>query len=303
MEAVGGLTVALQLVNAVLAEPQDLKQRRGLFGTRNLAAGVNMLRTVSPEPDSLFQAEFVPEFLRPLSAGLKWEDGASDVVASIVRQLGFTSLLYGASASPTLDHESRSYVFTTLPSQWVARYDQCAYIEVDRRLHRALASSVPVVWDYAGEYGRDERADQFFKDSLAHGVGSGVVVGMHGPRNIRVIVALSTGAPCIDARMRDVISEDLGRIVLFAIYFHEIFMRSVVERGVAPASQGVPLSSREHECLTFAAHGQTSRDIAQKLGISERTIQFHFDSIRSKLGALNRQEAVAKAIASGIIRA
>jgi LuxR family quorum-sensing system transcriptional regulator SolR len=41
--------------------------------------------------------------------------------------------------------------------------------------------------------------------------------------------------------------------------------------------------------------------MAHKLGISERTVQFHFDGIRSKLGAANRQEAVAKAISAGII--
>jgi DNA-binding CsgD family transcriptional regulator len=54
--------------------------------------------------------------------------------------------------------------------------------------------------------------------------------------------------------------------------------------------------------LVLAAHGQTTQDMAHALGIGERTIQFHFGGIRSKLGAANRQEAVAKAIATGIIQ-
>jgi LuxR family transcriptional activator of bioluminescence operon len=78
-------------------------------------------------------------------------------------------------------------------------------------------------------------------------------------------------------------------------------MKSVVEQGHAPVSQGAPLSNRERECLALAAQGQTSKDIGVKLGISERTVHFHFDSIRSKLQAVNRQEAVAKAISQGVI--
>jgi DNA-binding CsgD family transcriptional regulator len=65
-------------------------------------------------------------------------------------------------------------------------------------------------------------------------------------------------------------------------------MKGVIEQCVAPRSYGAPLSSRETECLTLAATGQTTPNIALKLGISERTVQFHFDGIRSELGAANR---------------
>jgi len=51
----------------------------------------------------------------------------------------------------------------------------------------------------------------------------------------------------------------------------------------------------------MAARGLASEDIALKLGISPRTVQFHFDSIRSKLGAATRQEAMAKAAYAGML--
>jgi DNA-binding NarL/FixJ family response regulator len=51
----------------------------------------------------------------------------------------------------------------------------------------------------------------------------------------------------------------------------------------------------------MAAHGLVGEDIAFKLSISLRTVQHHFDSIRSKLGAANRQEAVALGLETGII--
>jgi DNA-binding CsgD family transcriptional regulator len=44
-----------------------------------------------------------------------------------------------------------------------------------------------------------------------------------------------------------------------------------------------------------------TNDLAAKLEISARTVQFHFDSIRSKFGAANRQEAIALAVQSGVV--
>lgn len=49
----------------------------------------------------------------------------------------------------------------------------------------------------------------------------------------------------------------------------------------------------------MAARGLTTEDIAARLDISASTVQFHFGCIRTKLGAGNRQEAVAKRIAKG----
>jgi len=250
----------------------------------------------------LGSAAYLPRMLQPLVVAVRRGDGVLESVVDIVRSLGFDNLMYGASASPKLDHESRSYVFTTLPREWVRQYDDQAYIEVDTRLARALDNPLPLIWDYENEVGRSVQTDAFLKDSLAHGVGSGVVCGMHGASQTRVIFALSNAAPRIDDQRRGEIVEQLGDILLLAACFHEIFMKSVVEQGVAPASQGTSLSVRETQCLALAAKGQTTQGIAAELGLSERTIQFHFDGIRSKLGAANRQEAVAKGMAAGLIR-
>jgi DNA-binding CsgD family transcriptional regulator len=239
--------------------------------------------------------------LRPLAFAEGNERAVVESTVAIVRSLGFDNFMYGASTSPKLDHESRSYVFTTLSREWVRRYDDQAYIDVDTRITRALDSPLPLIWDYEGEHGRSAKSDVFLDESLAHGVGSGVVCGTHGAGHTRVIFALSNAAPRIDDLRRREIVERFGDILLLGACFHAIFMKSVVERGLPPSSQGAPLSARETQCLALAARGQTSQDIASQLGISERTVQFHFDGIRSKLGAANRQEAIAKAMARGMI--
>lgn len=62
-----------------------------------------------------------------------------------------------------------------------------------------------------------------------------------------------------------------------------------------------PFSPREHEVLTFAADGLTNKEIAYRLGISERTVQFHINSIFNKTTTNSRTEAVALALRSGWI--
>jgi DNA-binding NarL/FixJ family response regulator len=66
-------------------------------------------------------------------------------------------------------------------------------------------------------------------------------------------------------------------------------------------SEHVKLNSREIEVLTFVARGQRSAQIATKLGIAKRTVDFHLDNARIKLGAATRAQAVVKAAAGGVI--
>lgn len=63
-----------------------------------------------------------------------------------------------------------------------------------------------------------------------------------------------------------------------------------------------PFSPREHEVLTLAADGLTNKEIAYRLGISERTVQFHINSIFNKTATNSRTEAVALALRSGWIQ-
>jgi len=63
----------------------------------------------------------------------------------------------------------------------------------------------------------------------------------------------------------------------------------------------VDLNEREVETLTWAARGKTSAEIAQILGLSKRTVDFHIDNAREKLGAATRVEAAIKATTGRLI--
>ena len=62
-----------------------------------------------------------------------------------------------------------------------------------------------------------------------------------------------------------------------------------------------PFSPREHQVLTLAADGLTNKEIAYRLGISDRTVQFHMNSVFNKTGTASRTEAATLALQQGWI--
>ena len=61
------------------------------------------------------------------------------------------------------------------------------------------------------------------------------------------------------------------------------------------------LSAREREVLVWAAKGLSSKEVAGKLFISERTVQTHLASIYDKLGSKNKTEALLLALKYGVV--
>ena len=78
--------------------------------------------------------------------------------------------------------------------------------------------------------------------------------------------------------------------------------RPVIARDAAvPVNQVVTLTGREIEILRELARVGRNGAIAEKLGIAERTVKAHLESIYMKLGVESRAEAVASAIQRKLI--
>lgn len=60
-----------------------------------------------------------------------------------------------------------------------------------------------------------------------------------------------------------------------------------------------PFSPRELEVLRWVARGLSNKEIAYRLGLSERTVQFHLNSVFNKTTTNSRTEAVALALQNG----
>lgn len=238
----------------------------------------------------------VPAILAPLvEASIQGRD-LMEAVTTIVRSLGFDTFMYGLTTVQRPGHDSLAYFCSTAPQEWVRRYGEFAYIEIDPRVEAAMGSCLPYVWDQLTERGKSLGVDTFLDDAANHGICSGVSFLLPDSNRASVILCLNSPLRILDVQRRVMLVANFGTILTFGYYFHELFMRKVVDAGVPSRLEGSPLTKRERECLTLAAGGLTTEDIAERLGIKRVTAQFHFDSIRTKLAAATRSEAIAHAV-------
>ncbi len=86
----------------------------------------------------------------------------------------------------------------------------------------------------------------------------------------------------------------------------EVFLDQVIaqklltayRRGRAEASRPPQfgLTDREHQILCRLAHGESNKEIARTVGITEKTVRNHLYNIFSKLGVADRTQAVLLAL-------
>ncbi len=82
-------------------------------------------------------------------------------------------------------------------------------------------------------------------------------------------------------------------------------MARVLSQANAPkavSNESINLTDRELEVLKAVARGERSKEIAIKLGISERTVKAHLASIYNKLGVDSRAAAIAVAAQKGLLK-
>jgi DNA-binding CsgD family transcriptional regulator len=66
-------------------------------------------------------------------------------------------------------------------------------------------------------------------------------------------------------------------------------------------NRAISLTKRELEVLSLVIEGKSSKDVADQLYVSKRTIDFHLANIYDKLQVSNRVQAFRRATRLGLI--
>ena len=67
------------------------------------------------------------------------------------------------------------------------------------------------------------------------------------------------------------------------------------------AVEATRLTKREVEILSLIVEGHSSKQVADMLFVSKRTVDFHLDNIYEKLQVTNRMQALQKATKLGLL--
>jgi DNA-binding NarL/FixJ family response regulator len=152
-------------------------------------------------------------------------------------------------------------------------------LEVVRRL-RAAGSRVKIVVLAARS---DEQA---LFESIRAGV-DGYLEKTTGVRTIADALArVAAGERLLTRDQERVAFEGLGRLA---------------RRTREASGLGTSVTPRELEILGYASYGLTMKQIANRLGLSPRTVETHLAKLYRKLGVRNRVQAVSRASALGLI--
>jgi DNA-binding NarL/FixJ family response regulator len=79
------------------------------------------------------------------------------------------------------------------------------------------------------------------------------------------------------------------------------FLPPAISRTLATRTPDSDLSAREREVLSLLARGETNKEIAQHLGITEATVKCHVSVILMRLQATDRTQAVVTALQRGLV--
>ena len=96
------------------------------------------------------------------------------------------------------------------------------------------------------------------------------------------------------------LAEAVRTVCLGMPVLHPVIARKVARYWAQPTDSArpgaAPITSREVEVLDLVAQGLHNKEVADRLGLSTRTIETHLEHIFAKLGVSSRTEAVTLAM-------
>ena len=117
----------------------------------------------------------------------------------------------------------------------------------------------------------------------------------------RAQVALALQAGAAGFLYKDVDPDALVRAIRSVHDGHTLLAAEVADvlsaRPAGPVTSGIgALTRREREVLALLADGQSNREIAGTLRVSEKTVKTHVSSVLAKLGVADRTQAAVLAV-------
>lgn len=187
-----------------------------------------------------------------------------------------------------IGHEAAPGIIKSYPEGWMKHYVENNYAVHDPTCKVALQSPYPFAWqDLQTAFDLSPRETQVMEEAKDAGIKNGISVSIHDPSGDVVGFGFASD-DCHGSTSKTT----LRKIHLLAHQFHMAYTDLYTKSPESIRLPEISLSDKERDVLFWCSRGKSNGVIADILGISEYTVNFHFRNIFRKLGTNSRMVAV-----------
>lgn len=219
--------------------------------------------------------------------------GTYDLLKELAHDAGYRHFAILKSHGAAGANLSPQFVLTSLPHGSVQEYQDMETASGDMALLNALQAGHPFFWDCRTPMSVDTSTVGAENDNR----GTDRLLARLGIRTGLGLPVFSTHAPhgfALFGGERSV--PDIGEAAQLSLWCNGLYERMTAFEPPDRGQSRPRLTARELQCLSWTSAGKTSVEIAAILGLSEHTVNQYVATTSQKLGAVNRTQAVAKAI-------
>ena len=180
------------------------------------------------------------------------------------------------------------------PKDWVKRYLEKSYADIDPVIEQSRREARPFHWfDVDKKLNLNAKQKEFLEELRSAGLTDGIAVPVFGPKGTMAYFGLGT----LEDQL-DISDADMMELQFACLQTHNRYIELAHIDDETPIKR---LSPRESEVLSLVATGLSNNYIAERLNISENTVDTMLRRVFAKLGVNNRISAVLRGIGSGLI--
>ncbi|CCG07301.1 LuxR family transcriptional regulator [Pararhodospirillum photometricum] len=255
---------------------------------------------ISDAPIELIVTTFQTRLARCQSSAACWS-----LMRASFADLGFPHVSYGGLFAPhhRADLQRETLYQSHFPEDFIAHYDQAQHVRHDVAVQWAFRFDEAVSWLHLRtKTTQTPRQAEVWRDGIGFGVRNGISLPLRFGREASP-GGLFLSATGLDDAGWEALNRTQGRaVVVMSHAFHEAMQRfPLFSDRVNPFDKVVQLSERERECLLWAARGCQVGEVADCLGVADRTVEHHLGSARRRLAARTTAQAVARAMGLGLL--
>jgi len=217
------------------------------------------------------------------------------VLRDFVAWIGLDNFNIGVYA-PGANSDQTLYIFNGYDPQWWKIYYEREYVDYDPIMATSVQRTRPYEWheiDFT-KVPDPAKSMELYMEATRFKIMGGFSTRVLGPYGFQGFASFSTETP--GKQLGDARDEVFEKTLLFLTEFVDACLRVVT---ISPGM--VSLTEQQLAILQMSADGLPHKTIAHKVGVVERTIDYHIKGILKRLRRKTRSSAIATATQLGLI--